>query len=458
MKQRNQRDQHSSLSAHLMMFAALAGALAACSADNGGDSTDGTGGAAGATMGMAGAPGSGGAGSGGRAGTAGAPGTGGGAGGTSDGGVTPATGGRSGAGGASGVGGRATGGAPGDAGISADGGANPDGGSGTPGVRIVGRTAPGASAGSVRFEWSGVSIAARFTGTQVSIQLSDANNQNEFAVVVDGTVRAKVVTVNGQTTYPLATGLAAGTHDLLVWRRTEAKWGPTDFLGLTGFSAGGGLLPPPAAPAHQMEIIGDSITAGVGIEQVGPCTGTEINENNYLAYGSVAARALGADLVTIAWQGIGMYRNYNEMAPVAGDPTMPQRYDFSIPTASTAWNFALYQPQAVVINLTSNDFSVFGDPGTNYVNTYVSFIQHLRSKYPSAYFFCVIEWSNATSNSATDTNQIVNLVRQSGDARIEAFDIRPFANGNACEGHPDTAGGQAMGTGLATEIKRVLGW
>jgi lysophospholipase L1-like esterase len=454
----NQPNQRPSLIA-LLTIASLTCALAACSAESGGDSPEGTGGAAGATTGTGGAPGSGGAGTGGRAGSGGAPGTGGAAGEASDGGVTTATGGRSGgAGGASGVGGRATGGAPGDAGVPVDSGANPDGGSSTPGVRIVGRTAPGTSAGSVRFEWSGVSIAARFTGTQVSIQLSDANNQNEFAVVVDSTVRAKVVTVNGQTTYPLVTGLAAGTHDLLVWRRTEAKWGPTDFLGLTGFSAGGGLLPPPPAPAHQMEIIGDSITAGVGIEQVGPCTGTELNENNYLAYGSVAARALGADLVTIAWQGIGMYRNYNQMAPVAGDPTMPQRYDFSIPTANTAWNFALYQPQAVVINLTSNDFSVFGDPGASYVNTYVSFIQHLRGKYPNAYFFCVIEWSSAASNSATDTNQIVNLVRQSGDARIEAFDIRPFANGNACEGHPDTAGGQAMGTGLATEIRRVLGW
>ena len=61
-------------------------------------------------------------------------------------------------------------------------------------------------------------------------------------------------------------------------------------------------------------------------------------------------------------------------------------------------------------------------------------------------------------NSATDTNTIVSMVKASGGTKIEAFDIRPYANGNACEGHPDTAGGQSMGTALANEIKKVLAW
>jgi lysophospholipase L1-like esterase len=424
----------------------------------GGSARGGTGGA-GLGTGGAGAGTGGATGSGGKTGGTGGAGPigSGGAGPVGSGGAGAGTGGRvTGAGGA-GTGGRVTGtGGSGVGGGPADAGA-PDGGSTAPGVRIVGRTAPGPTGGTL-FEWSGTSIVARFTGTQVSIQLNDANNQNEFAVIVDGTVRTKVVTASGQTTYPLATGLASGTHDLVVWRRTEAKWGATEFLGLTGFSAGGGLVAPPAAPDHRIELIGDSITAGVGIEQTGTCSGTELNENNYLAYGSVAARALSADVVTIAWQGIGMYRNYNEAAPVAGDPTMPQRYDYSIPSAMTAWDFSKYQPQAVMINLTSNDFSTNGDPGTAYINTYVSFVQHVRTQYPDAYFFLIIEWSNATSDSSTDTNKIVTAVKAAGDSKIEAFDIRPFANGNACEGHPDTTGGQNMGTALANEIKKVLAW
>lgn len=38
--------------------------------------------------------------------------------------------------------------------------------------------------GGTCFEWSGVRIAARFTGTQVSMQVNDGAILNEFAVVV----------------------------------------------------------------------------------------------------------------------------------------------------------------------------------------------------------------------------------------------------------------------------------
>jgi hypothetical protein len=336
-------------------------------------------------------------------------------------------------------------------------GAAVDGGeAGAPGVRIVGRTTAGTA--GPRFEWSGASIAARFTGTQVSIELNDGSNLDEFEVVVDGATLPNLVTRAGTTTYPLAAGLANRTHDLLVWRRTEAFYGFTEFVGLTGFSAGGGLLAPPPAPAHQIEIVGDSISCGYGIEGNASCTAAQLEsiENNYLAYGSVAARALGADVVTVAWSGIGIYRNYDEVGP--STDTMPQRYDFSIPTDDTAWDFSQYRPQAVVVNLTANDFSTMGDPGQPYVDDFVAFVEHIRSKYAGAYIFLVIGFKDSAADSATDVDAVVSDIRAGGDTNVESFDIRPFINGNGCNGHPDVAGSQAMGAALAAEMKRVLTW
>jgi hypothetical protein len=95
-----------------------------------------------------------------------------------------------------------------------------------------------------------------------------------------------------------------------------------------------------------------------------------------------------------------------------------------------------------------------GDPGQPYIDAFVTFVQHIRSKYPSAFIFLVIEWST----SGPDVNQVVSTVKTNGDMNIESFDIRSFANGNGCQGHPDVAGSQAMGTALAAEIKRVLNW
>lgn len=401
----------------------------------GGSASGGVGGGSG-SGGVAGTTGTGG----GESGNGGASG-GAGLGGTGSGGIGVGGAGAGGRGGASGAGGR---GGAGGAGAGGTGG-------GTPGVRIVGRTVQGTQ--GPRFSWPGVSIVARFSGTQASIQLADAANTNRYEVIVDGTRRSTLVTASGTTTYPLVTGLTNGTHDLVVWRRTEAYYNPTEFIGLTGFSSGGALLAPPPAPDRRIELIGDSISAGYGIEGTGTCAGSQTNENNYLAYGSVAARALQADLHTVAWSGIGMYRNYNEAGPSAD--AMPARYDRTIGTdAASTWDFARFQPHIAVVNLSSNDYSTRGDPGAPYVTAYTAFVRHLRSVYPNAYILCLIQWNG----SATNINSVVTTIRNGGDTRISSFDINVTAGGDGCEGHPNVAKAQAMGERLATEIRRILSW
>ncbi|HEY5960717.1 MAG TPA: SGNH/GDSL hydrolase family protein [Polyangiaceae bacterium] len=323
-------------------------------------------------------------------------------------------------------------------------------GDGTPGVRIVGRSMPGTK--GTRFGWSGVSIQARFRGTQVTIELDDAGNQNEFAVMIDGAMKPNLVTASGKTKYALATGLTDAVHDLLVWRRTEAFYNPTEFIGLSDFGATGALLAPNPAPDRRIEIIGDSITCGYGNEGTPGCTGTK-PENNYLAYGSVAARLLNADLHTIAWSGIGMYRNYDEPGPSAG--AMPTKYDLAVPTVSNStWDFNQFQPQVVVINLGTNDFSTRGDPGQPYIDAYVKFLKHVRSVHQSAYIVCLIPVTAAT----TDVNQAVSTIKDGGDTRIESFDANATTGGNGCDGHPDVAKDNAMGEKLAAELKRVMTW
>src|SRR5450432_2436256 len=199
-----------------------------------------------------GSPGAGGVSAGdGGTGTFGAGGSGGSTGGASASGGATGLGGTTATGGATGTGGSAAaGGATGTGGTTGGGGsgntAGSGGATGAPGVRIVARTAPG-TMGGTRFEWSGSSVSARFMGTQVSVQLNDGSNGNAFEVVIDGGTPKKIFTASGQTTLPLATGLPAGTHDLLLWRDTEASDGPTEVIGLTNFGAGGALLPP--APA-----------------------------------------------------------------------------------------------------------------------------------------------------------------------------------------------------------------
>ena len=381
--------------------------------------------------------------------------------------IDTGTGGGAAAGQASGVGGSTTGaggviGTGGAMGVGGGGmvgaGGTGAGGTATPGVRIVGRTAPGMMGGT-RFEWSGSNVSARFMGTQVSAQLQDGSNGNSFEVVIDGGASKQIFTSAGQTTYVLATGLPNGAHDVLLWRDSEASYGPTEFVAFSDFGPGGSLLPPPAAPNRSIELVGDSFSCGAGILSATACSPPIKIENHYLSYGAIAARAVRADLVTIAWSAIGVYRNFGSTTPT---PTtvMPARYDWAIPTDKTPWDFSQFQPDVVVMNLNNNDFST-GDPGQVYVDAYLKLTRHIRANYPNATFIHVVEWktgSTTNQSAANVVNQMVATLKAGGDPKHSVFDMRPYANTKQCGGHPDMAAAQAMGSALATGLRSVMGW
>jgi lysophospholipase L1-like esterase len=309
-------------------------------------------------------------------------------------------------------------------------------------------------------EWSASAMEARFSGTSVSVHLGGANNY--FAAVVDG-VEEPVVTTGGGSTYPIATGLEAGIHDVLVVRRDEAFDQPSQLVGFD-FGSGGQLLPPPPAAAHRLEVIGDSISAGYGDE----CTNASMHfsattENAYLAYGPLTARALGADIHLIAWSGKGMYRNNDGTTT----DTMPILWQRTLPTDMTSqWDPSTWIPDAVVINLGTNDYAAQGDPTASYQAAYLSFVTQLRGAYPGAFIFCALGpmMSGTNLNSArTAVNNVIAMRATAGDANLKLVEFATqncMADGSGCgcDYHPNLAEHQAMATVLEGAIHDTLGW
>ena len=364
-------------------------------------------------------------------------------------GGTSTTGGSKATGGAVPTGGtRATGGSSVTGGTSSTGGSTS---TGSAALRIVGRTNPGTTGittSPVTFSWPGVNIHAQFTGTQVSMDLTGGGTR--FTVVVDGSTPKTVTGITGSLS--LFSGLTNGTHDLVIWRNTEASpGGITSFTGVSNFGTGGALLAPAAAPNKRIEVIGDSLSVGAGVEGNATCAGgIDAYTNNYLAYGSVAARTVGADVVTIAWSGIGVYRNYDGSTT----NTMPQRYPYSVPTNTTLWDFTLYQPHVTVINLGTNDFGA-GDPGTAYETAYVSFIKTVRSKYASTYFILIDMYGG---ERLTRINDVIATLKAGGEPNVEVLGVSSVQNNLGCNQHPNVAGQAAMGGVLATRLKSLMGW
>jgi lysophospholipase L1-like esterase len=326
-----------------------------------------------------------------------------------------------------------------------------DAASGVAAVRFVGRIDRSDAKGP-RFAWSGSGLIAAFSGTTVGVKLGGGQ---QYTVVLDGVVRPKLVPTSTALT-PIAAALPAGAHVVELYRRSEAEWGESQFL---GFDFGAGkLLPPPPAPDRRIEVIGDSISTGFGDEGVAPCPYVIDTENHYLTYEAIASRNVGAELITTAWQGKGLVCNVGDNLPCANP--FPIYYDRTLPArVDSAWDFASWQPHVVVINLGTNDFSTAIDPtAAEFATGYVNFLRHLRGKYPGALILCTCGPMLPLGELQKVRAGIDTAVATLADTRIKAFDLPIQSGPTGCAGHPSLATHRAMAEVLTAELKAELDW
>jgi len=349
-------------------------------------------------------------------------------------------------------------GMPADAAAAGDGGggqvdaATPVFDAGVPAVHFVGRI-DDSDPSSVRFAWPGTGAIVRFEGTGARVRLDDPARY--FTVVVDGEVQPRLATSSGEQLYDLASGLPPGVHTIELYRRTEGGFGATKFL---GFELDGTMLPPPPVE-RRIELLGDSITCGYGNEGADQyCNFSADTENHYLTYGAIAARAVGAELSTIAWSGKGVIYNYGDDVV---EP-LPEVYDRTIPLESgTTWDFG-WQPDVVLINLGTNDFSTDNDPTEPlFVGAYVDLLDQIRLHYPGARILCTVAPLLGEPDSSTVLGYIDEAIAQraaAGDTNVARVDLDATNDGWGCDWHPSIATHQAMATKLETVLADELGW
>jgi len=307
-----------------------------------------------------------------------------------------------------------------------------------------------------RFQWPGSEIRTRFAGTEISIDLTETG-ADYFEVTIDGVQMTPLHTTSGQHTYPLATGLADGEHDVRVARRTEGFFSVTTYHGFPGAT-----LLATARPARFVEFIGDSITCGYGVlGTMATCDFSADTEAETRGWATLAADALDAGHASIAYSGLGMYRN--------GDGgttnTIPLRYDRAlVESATPAWDWS-YTPDVFVINLGTNDFAQ-GDPGMAYVTAYVAFVQSLTTRFPSARVLMATspmlgDGFPANAMHRTKARMYLDLAAAMiADPDVTVVEIaeQQASDGYGCDYHPNVATQQIMATAITAEIRRVTGW
>ncbi len=309
------------------------------------------------------------------------------------------------------------------------------------------------SRGDPRCSWTASTILLKFQGTALVARMEDTG-LNYWEVEIDGKAVRKMALGIGSHLYEIASGLPAGPHTIRLVRVTEAEWGPTQIHGFQ-LNQGGALLPA-EAPAHRLEVIGDSISCGNDMEGQ-PNDPENIGENGYLSYGEVAARRLDLDYRCVSWSGRRMWPN----------KTVPSVYDKTIPTeADSKWDFSQWMPEVILINLSTNDFNLkhgltLDEAG--WTAGYEKFIGQLRSHFPRAEIYCasspMLTGDKLVSSKAYLQKVIADL-NTAGDTKVQylEFDHEDPIDGIGIRNHPNAKTHHIMGDKLAGRLAKNLGW
>ncbi|MDY6868585.1 MAG: hypothetical protein SVT56_11925, partial [Chloroflexota bacterium] len=149
----------------------------------------------------------------------------------------------------------------------------------------------------MKFGASGVSFYFKFKGTGLEVTLQDefrdSTSYNWFMVSVDGREPTRFRTRPGQTRYTLAHSLEDSTHHLVLMKDTEGQNGHNILQEVYTDE----LLQFDPLPEYKIEYIGDSITAGFGVDEhpIACDEGTWFDHTTaWHSYASVMARKLNA--------------------------------------------------------------------------------------------------------------------------------------------------------------------
>ena len=236
--------------------------------------------------------------------------------------------------------------------------------------------------GSISFDWSGVYIDIRFTGTYLAMEVSDTK-RNFFNHTVDGTTQDKFTTEGDHTTVVLFDNKEAqGEHIIRIQKATEAEQGQVT---IHSFTTDGEILSADdlALPRH-IEFYGDSLTCGYGTEsESGDEPFMPETENCCYTYAALTAAHFGADYNLISHSGRGLVRNYGDAESTSEFTTTMSSRAFRTfdEVVESAWDFqqSHYSPDAIVITLGTNDFSTQPRPAVEvYIEGYRKLIDGLR--------------------------------------------------------------------------------
>lgn len=348
-------------------------------------------------------------------------------------------------------------------------------------VRVTGRTLFVENTRYLGF--SGSSISFTFEGRSARALIwSNANEWGEgsdplrgwIAVYADGEEEPikRICLDKEEAVYTLYESQEERKVTLTVMKYSEAAFGKCGirYLEIDTDS----LLPPPAHKERKLEIIGDSITCGYGVEasdEMQPF-GTAM-ENPAKSYSLLTAEALDAEASLISWSGNGIISGYVEETAI--EPSdgclMPKIYEYTDLSGSEKlfgpdetkwekWDFSRFVPDVILINLGTNDGSWCKDireRKENFRDQYVEFLKAIRGHNPKARILCML--GTMDQRLLKEAEEAVRIFSETdGGARFLALPPQNPADGYGADWHPSPLTQRMTAELVTAQIRRFMGW
>jgi len=323
--------------------------------------------------------------------------------------------------------------------------------------------------GTVRFWSPGVVVRMKVRGQcQICLrdQAPDDRTHNYIEVVIDDrrvyrvklTERSDTLLIRANGTVDLNDRMIAHGDDLprdhliTLCKDTESGIGWLEFRGIKTEK----LVSPPALPKRKIEFIGNSITAGAGMDESAiPCSKGEWYDqhNAWMSYGGLTGRALNARWHLTAVAGIGLVHSCCNMGIL-----MPQVFDkMDLRDNTGRWDFHRYVPDLVTVCLGQNDGV---QDSILFCSAYMRFLGDIRRQYRKAQIVCLT--SPMGDKLLTDMQKryltgVVAAMQAAGDRRVSSyFFSRKYSHG--CGGHPDLKEHEQIASELTDYLKGLMRW
>lgn len=233
-----------------------------------------------------------------------------------------------------------------------------------------------------------------------------------------------------------------------------------------------GTISPAAKKDLKIEFIGDSITCGYGVDDlVKEHHFSTETEDNTKTYAYKTAKALDADYSMVSLSGWGIISGFSGDGSKVGNMALPKVYSKLGNTWGSSiggknpgnmeWNFELFKPDVVVVNLGTNDASYTKGNDKKieeYKNAYVEFLKDIRAKNPDAYIICALGIMGSDLYPAVEKT-VAEYQAASGDSKVTAlkFANQSMGDGIAADWHPSEKTHEKAAVLLTAKIKEVLG-